>query len=178
MTRPFEPTVDDIDREHDRQASARDQLRGSVDRKVGQAIEQQTNLDAPEERAQVESVARELKARSVEEIRQSERELGTGRRLKRIYQYVAYAFYVAYGLIGLMIGLQLIGARDSSGFMKFMAALTMPLLAPFRGVMPDPSLGSSQLMLSYVIALAVYALLHLALKGVFRILIHREGAEL
>jgi len=98
--------------------------------------------------------------------------------LKRVCQFVNYAFYVAYGLIGLMIGLELLGARDSSGFMQFMRAITTPLLAPFRSVMPNPSVGSSKLMLSFIVALVVYALVHLAVRGVFRIMIRRDSADL
>jgi hypothetical protein len=33
-------------------------------------------------------------------------------------------------------------------------------------------------MLSYVLALVVYGLAHLAVKGAFRILIHRDGKDL
>ncbi|MFA6958434.1 MAG: YggT family protein [Thermoanaerobaculia bacterium] len=178
MSGPVEAPPDDVVREHDRQGSARDDLRGKVDEKVGKSIERETDVTAPDEQAQVKSVAHEMKAKSVNELRRSERELDSGRVLKRVYQFVNYAFYVAYGLIGLMIGLELVGARDSSGFMQFMRAVTTPLLAPFRRVMPDPSVGSSKLMLSFVLALIVYALVHLAVRGVFRILIRRDSANL
>jgi uncharacterized protein YggT (Ycf19 family) len=178
MSNPSEAATDDVGRDQDRQSSVRDDIRGEVDRKVGEAIARETDHTEPEERAEVESVARELKARSVDGLRRSERELGTGRRLKRIYQFVAWVFYVVYGLIGLMFGLALLGARAGSGFMKFMQLVTTPILAPFRNVMPDPAMGSFQLMLSYVLALVVYSLVHLALKGVFRILVHRDGTDL
>jgi uncharacterized protein YggT (Ycf19 family) len=178
MSVPVKATIDDVEREHDRQGSSRDDVRERVDQKVGESIARESDLAGPDERAQVKAVATELKARSVSEIQRSERELGSGRRLKRIYQFVSYAFYVAYGLIGLMIGLELLGARDSSGFMQFMRAVTTPLLAPFRQVMPDPSVGSSQFMLSFVLALIVYALIHLAVKGIFRILIRRDASNL
>jgi len=168
--------IDDVDRDHDRQSSARNDIRRKVDHKVGEAIDKETDLTGPGEQAEVESVAHELKARSVTELRQSGFDLDRGRRLKRIYQFTRYAFYVVYGVVGLMIGLELLGARDSSGFMQFMRLVTTPLLTPFRNVMPDPSVGSSQLMLSYILALVVYALVHLAVKGIFRILIHRDGA--
>ncbi len=80
-----------------------------------------------------------------------------------------------YGLVGLMIGLELLGARQGTGFMRFMTLLTTPLLGPFKGVMPDPAVGSFQLMLSYLLALVVYMLLHKAIKGLFRLLIHRRA---
>ncbi len=64
---------------------------------------------------------------------------------------------------------QLLGARQSSGFKRFLDAVTTPILAPFRGLMPDPSVGSFQLMLSYVVAAVVYFLLHKAVKRLLRI---------
>ncbi len=177
MGSPTETVPDEVARDHDRQLSVRDDVHEKVDQKVGAAINRETNRTRPEEQAQVESVAQELKAKSVSELRRSDRELESGRSLKRIYQFVNYAFYVVYGLIGLMIGLELVGARNASGFMKFMQALTTPILAPFRHVMPDPALGSSRVMFSYALALVVYGLIHLALKGVFRILVHRDSAS-
>lgn len=178
MSDPIRNEPDDVAREHDRQGSTRDDIREKVDQKVGESIERETEHTAPNEQAQLKAVAQELKAKSVDEIRRSERELDSGRRVKRIYQFVNYAFYFAYGLIGLMIGLELLGARDKSGFMQFMHAITTPLLAPFRQVMPDPSVGSSKLMLSYVLALVVYSLIHLAVRGIFRIMIRRDAANL
>jgi hypothetical protein len=41
--------------------------------------------------------------------------------------------------------------------------------------MPDPAVGSMQLMLSYVAALVVYALPHLAFKGLLRVLAQRRA---
>ena len=49
------------------------------------------------------------------------------------------------------------------------------LLAPFRGIMSDPSVGSMQLMLSYVVALVVYVLLHMAVSGLLRLFAHRKS---
>ena len=176
--RGVERNTDEFDAVLENEQSPHAAIRGKIDRKVEEAVERETRLDTPEDREQVESVARELKNRSVAEVRRSEQERERARKLKRAYQFIAWAFYVVYGVIGLMIGLELLGARDWSGFMRFMRLLTSPLLAPFRGVMPDPAIGSFQLMLSYVLALVVYALCHKALKGAFRILVHREGADL
>jgi hypothetical protein len=44
--------------------------------------------------------------------------------------------------------------------------------------MPDPSIGSFQLMMSYVIALVVYALIHMGVKRLFEILAHRAPAKM
>jgi uncharacterized protein YggT (Ycf19 family) len=169
---------DEVVRDGERQSSVRDDIRGRVDRKVGEEIARETDHTVPEEQAEVESVARDMKAKSVDGLRRSERQLGTGRRLKRIYQFIAYAFYVVYGLIGLMLGLVLIGARAGSQFMQVMTLVTTPILAPFRNVLSDPAVGGGRLMMSYALALVVYGLVHLAIKGIFRVLVHRDGTEL
>ena len=78
-------------------------------------------------------------------------------------------------MIGLQIGLELLGARQSSPFKQALDFVTTPLLGPFRGLMPDPALGSLQLMLSYVVALIVYVLLHQALDRLLRVLAKRPA---
>jgi hypothetical protein len=129
----------------------------------------------PSGEAEVASVASNLRHNAASEVAQSERELGRARKATRASQVVDYAFYLVYGLVGLEIALELLGARQGSGFKQFMDAITWPLLAPFRGLMPTPSVGSSQLMLSYVIALVVYLLLHLAVNGALRMMAERKA---
>ena len=91
-------------------------------------------------------------------------------------QFVDYGFYLIYGLIGLEIILEFLAARQSSGFKQFLDAVTTPFLAPFKGLMADPSVGSMQLMLSYVVALVVYALLHMAVNGLLRLFAEKKSA--
>jgi uncharacterized protein YggT (Ycf19 family) len=93
-----------------------------------------------------------------------------------VSQIVDYVFYVIYGIVGLEIILELLGARESAGFKKFVDALAAPLLAPFEGLMPDPQAGPFRLMLSYITALVVYLLLHLAVNGLLRMFAHRKVA--
>jgi uncharacterized protein YggT (Ycf19 family) len=104
----------------------------------------------------------------------SEAELGRARAGARVSQIVDYVFYVLYGLIGLQIALELLGAREASGFKQFMNTVTYPFLAPFKGLMADPAVGSSQLMFSYIIGLVVYLLLHLAINGALRLLVTKK----
>jgi uncharacterized protein YggT (Ycf19 family) len=144
----------------------RHEVQGSIEKKVGTRSEQESR--------EVESVARDMKHRALSEVGETERELRRARGIARVNQFVDYVFYVVYGLIGLDIGLELFGARDSSGFMKFLHLVTAPLLAPFKGLMPDPAVGSFQLMLSFVVALIVYGLAHLAVRGLLRVLVFRE----
>jgi len=156
----------------------RGNARETIDRELAKELEHEAGISDREEREQVHSVARELKQKAISEVRESERDSDRAKKLRKIYQFIEYVFYLIYGVIGLMIGLELLGARDWTAFMKFMRTVTMPILAPFKGVMPDPAVGSFQLMLSYVLALVVYLLVHKAVKGLFRLLVDREGADL
>jgi uncharacterized protein YggT (Ycf19 family) len=96
--------------------------------------------------------------------------------MARVSQVGDYVFFVIYGLIGLEVVLELFGARQASAFKRFLDTVTWPLLGPFRGLMPDPAVGSMQLMLSYVVALVVYALLHMALNGLLRLFAQRKSS--
>jgi uncharacterized protein YggT (Ycf19 family) len=151
-------------------------LRRKVDEEVRGKLEGES--ERPEHNERVREVAAGMKASALSEVEESERQVRRDRKLARIYEFVDYVFYVVYGLIGLMIGLELLGAREWTGFMRFMTVITTPILAPFKSVMPDPAIGSFQLMLSYALALVVYILLHRAVKGFFRLLVRRGEVAL
>lgn len=68
-------------------------------------------------------------------------------------------FWFLYGLILLQIGLEALGAHDGSGFKRFLDGVTGPFLDPFRGLLDDPAVQDHQIMLSYICALVVYALI-------------------
>jgi uncharacterized protein YggT (Ycf19 family) len=97
-----------------------------------------------------------------------ESEVARARSASLASQVVDYIFFLVFSLVGLEIVLEALGARQASGFKQFLDAVTGPLLAPFRGLLPSPSFGSAQLMLSYVAALAVYAILHQAIRRLLR----------
>jgi uncharacterized protein YggT (Ycf19 family) len=69
-----------------------------------------------------------------------------------------------------------LGARESNTFKSFIDALTAPLLMPFNTLMPDVARGRFQLRISYLVALLVYVLLHLAINGLLRLVAHRKTA--
>src|SRR5262249_22466547 len=129
---------------------------------------------ADHETAKIESVAHDLKQKAVHEVSATETEIQRAREVARVSQVINYLFGLVYGLLGLLIALELIGARESSGFKQFINAVTAPLVAPFKGLMPDPRVGNYQLMLSYIIGLVVYALLHFAVKGLLRVIAERQ----
>ena len=169
MVRPANLAIDEAQRVADL-GEVKQKLRHDVQK----TIEQRAEVQTARESGSVDAVASNLQQKAVTEVRETELEMERARRGARVNQFVDYVFYVAYGLIGLKIALELFGARDGNAFMSFLNALTAPLLAPFRGLMPDPAVGGSQLMLSFIVALIVYGLLHLAIRGLLRVLVYRE----
>ena len=95
----------------------------------------------------------------------------------RVWLVVDYLFWLAYGLIGLEILLDLAGARETNAFKKFLNTVTGPLLNPFEGLFPDPVFSKHyRFKFSYAIALAVYMLIHLAVYRIF-LLLDKQKAE-
>ena len=159
-----------------RRIAQHEQIKGKLGEGVHERITREAATSSPAEQAEVQSVAAALKHKATAEVRETETELGRARRMTRVSQVVDYAFFVVYGLIGFEIVLDLFGARQASVFKRFLDALTWPVLGPFRGLMRDPAVGSMQLMLSYVVALAAYVLLHWALNGFLRLFAQRKSS--
>lgn len=124
--------------------------------------------------SQSEAIGGRLKEKAINEVAATESEIERARSAARFSQVVDYIFYFIYGLIGLEIFLELLGARDSNTFKRLIDALSAPLLAPFRSLMPDIGGGRFQLRVSYLVALIVFVLLHLAINGLLRMLVHRK----
>lgn len=158
-----------------RRIAQHERIKEKLEEDVHGRIAEKAHASSPAEQADLQSVAVELKRKAAAEVVETEAEMQRARHLGRISQVVDYVFFLIYSVVGLEIGLELLGARQSSGFKQFLDQLTGPLLRPFRGLMPDPSLGSLQLMVSYIVALLVYALLHQALKKLLRLLAHRQA---
>jgi uncharacterized protein YggT (Ycf19 family) len=88
----------------------------------------------------------------------------------RVRLAVDYLFFLLYGVIGLEFLLELAGARDASGFKQFLNTVTYPFLNPFEGLFPDPTFRQhSRFKVTYLVALSIYLLLHLAVLGLFRL---------
>jgi uncharacterized protein YggT (Ycf19 family) len=136
----------------------------------GEAV--QSDLD---QRAAVEETADRMRRRAVDEIVDTEREVGRARGAARISQIVDYIFFLIYGLLAIRLLLALFAARESAGFFKFIKAITDPIYAPFRGIVPSPSTPEGfTLALPIVVAIVAYMLLHLAINGLLRIAAHRK----
>jgi uncharacterized protein YggT (Ycf19 family) len=160
--------------DEERRQASHQEVKASVDDDVNARIKQESARAEPKESAEVAEVAHELKQKSVHEAVSTEREIGRGRTAARISQVVDYFFYLIYGLIALEFMLGLMGARSGNGFVKFIGALTQPLLAPFERIVGTPSSGAFQVRISYLFALVVYIFIHLAINGAFRLVAHRK----
>ena len=160
--------------DEERRMSSRQEVKASIDDDVNARIRRESARVALKESAELVGVAHELKQKSVREAAETERELGRGKTAARVSQIVDYLFYIIYGLIGLQFVLRLMGARPGNDFVQFVAGVSWPLLAPFERIVGTPSVGAFQIQLSYLLALLVYILLHIAINGVFRIIAHRK----
>ena len=91
-------------------------------------------------------------------------------------QFLDYAFYVLYGLLGIRLVLAMIAADSSNGFVRFITAITGPFYAPFKGIVGSPVVeGGSTFVLPIVVAIVVYALLHMAINGLLRMVGTRKA---
>jgi uncharacterized protein YggT (Ycf19 family) len=166
--------TDSVLLDEERRQASHQEVKASIDDDVNARIKRESARVEPKESAEVAGVAHELKQKSVREALGTERELGRGRTAARISQVVDYVFYLIYGLIALEFLLGLMGARASNGFVQFIGAVTRPLLAPFERIVGTPSSGGFQVRISYLFALVVYVLIHLAINGAFRLVAHRK----
>lgn len=120
-------------------------------------------------------IAGEFRSKAVDEVIETEREVERSRGLARISQVVDFIFYVIYALLGLRLLLELLAARRSAGFVQFIASITDPFYAPFKGIVPSPTAeGGYRLTVPLIIAIIVYLLLHLGIKALLRMIAHRR----
>lgn len=147
---------------------------GEVREKVHAEISRQADDVTPREEQNAEAIASSLKHKAIREVAETESQIARTRTVARVSQVVDYIFYLIYGIISLEIVLEALGARENAGFKQFVDTLAAPLLAPFEGLMPDPGTGNYRFMISYVFALIVYVLLHLAVKGLLRLFVQTK----
>jgi uncharacterized protein YggT (Ycf19 family) len=157
-----------------RKLAQHEAIKGAVRNEIhGEIARKADRLDATE-RAQADQVAGQFKDKAVREVVDTESEIERARGAARISQVIDYIFYFIYGLIGLMIILDLVGANRNNSFYRLISAITSPLLGPFRGLVGDPVNQQMRFRLSYIVALIVYLLLHLAINGLLRLVAHRK----
>ena len=171
MTEDAKLAIDEADRAARYQA-----VKGQAREKMQEEVARQSHRSDERHLAETAAIGDHLKDKAVTELVDTETEIERGRVAARVSQVVDYVFYLVYSLIGLEILLELLGAREGSGFKHFIDVVTSPFLSPFQRLMPEFASGRFEFKISYLFALFVYALLHLALNGLLRMLAHRKTA--
>jgi uncharacterized protein YggT (Ycf19 family) len=164
--------INDDERRFEQYESAKDAARSKVQEQVKWQAEQSNQT----QQSQVASLGTEFKEEAISEVQNTDVEVKRARLVARISQIIDFLFYLIYGLISLQIIFDLLGARRNNSFRSLIDVLSSPWLGPFRNLFPDPSAGRFQIRFSYVAALVIYILLHLAVNGFLRMIAHRKTA--
>ena len=163
--------------EEARRAGQHGSVKAQVEGEVQAEIAEHAAVTPAPESARIDQVADDFRAKAVDEVVETEREVARGRGAARVSQVIDYIFFVLYALLGLRFLLALLAANSSAGFVQFIVAVTNPFYEPFRGIVASPRTdGGHTLMMPLLIAIIVYVLLHLAINGVLRIIAHRKTA--
>jgi F0F1-type ATP synthase membrane subunit a len=163
--------------EEARRAGQHGAVKSQVEGEVQAEIAERAAQAPPAEGQKIDQVAGEFRAKAVDEVVQSEREVGRARGVARISQVIDYLFFVLYALLAMRFLLALLAARSSAGFVQFIVTVTNPFYEPFRGIVASPRTdGGHTLMVPLVIAIIVYILLHLGINGLLRMFAHRKTA--
>src|SRR5216684_5695765 len=163
--------------EEARRAGQHGSVKSQVEGEVQAEIAESAAVTPPRESKRIDQLAGEFRAKAVNEVVQTEREVGRARGAARVSQVVDYIFFVIYALLGMRFLLALLAARSGAGFVQFIVTVTNPFYEPFRGIVASPSTGDGHtLVLPLVIAIIVYILLHLGINGLLRMFAHRKTA--
>ncbi len=154
-------------------SSVKSQVEGEMQAEIAESA---ASTPAPESE-RIDQLAGQFRAKAVDEVVETEREVGRARGVARISQVIDYIFFVLYALLGLRFLLALLAANSRAGFVQFIVTVTNPFYEPFRGIVASPRTdGGHTLMMPLVIAFIVYILLHLGINGLLRIIAHRKTA--
>ena len=162
--------------EEARRAAQHESVKSQVEGEVQSEISERAAVKGtPGEAQRIDQVAGEFRSKAVDEVIDTEREVQRSRGLARVSQIVDYIFFVIYALLGMRFLLALLAARSTAGFVRFVVTISNPFYEPFRGIVASPRTdGGHTLLLPIVIAIIAYALLHLAINGLLRMIAHRK----
>ncbi|RPI77541.1 MAG: YggT family protein [Desulfobacteraceae bacterium] len=149
-------------------------IKSQVERDVNAGIAERAEYTTRAEAQEMDKVAGRFRGKAIDEVVETDREARRARGLARISQVIDYVFYVVYTLLAIRLVLALIAARSGSGFVQFIRAVTDPFYSVFRGIVGSPTLGGFTLVLPIVIAIIVYALLHMGITRLLRLIAHRN----
>ena len=153
-----------------------DDVKAQVEGDVNAEIAAQASQAPPVQAAKIEQVAGTFRKHAVDEVVDSEKAVRRSRGVARLSQVIDYMFFLIYALLAIRFVLALIGARGSSGFVKFIASITDPLYAPFNNIVASPSAGDGgTFLVPALVALAAYAVLHLAINRLLRVIAIRRS---
>ncbi len=168
---------DDVTNAEAREASRLSAMKSKVGSHVNAEIGSQASVANAAGHARVDAVAAGMRERAIDETVSRDRSVGHARTAARGSQFLDYAFYVLYALLGIRLALALIAAQSGNGFVKFIAAITDPFYAPFRGIVASPTTeGGNTIVFPIIIALVVYAMAHLGINGLLRMVGNRKTA--
>lgn len=160
-----------------RRVGQHEALKSSVEERVESEVEARAARLGAADSARLGAVAHHMRSRAVDEVIDTENEVGRARMLARVSQVVDYAFYVVYALLATRFVLALLAARSGAGFVKLVVGLTDPFYAPFKGIVASHRIdGGHTLVVPLLVAIAAYVLLHLAINGLLRLFVHRKTA--
>jgi uncharacterized protein YggT (Ycf19 family) len=159
------------------EASRLTAVKEMVGGRVNAEIESEAAVSDADDRAQVESVAKSLRAEAIDDTVRQDRAIGRARVAARGSQFLDYAFCVLYSLLGIRLVLSLMAARPDNGFVQFIAAITDPFYAPFKGIVASPATEAGHtLVLPLIVAMVVYFMVHMGINGILRMVGNRKTA--
>lgn len=158
-----------------RRAALHGSMKSRLERDVNAEITERAEHATTAELQRMEQVAGELRDKAIDQVVVTDRVVRRERGLARLSQYVDYCFFVLYGLLVIRLSLALIAANSNAGFVQLIRTITDPFYGMFRGIVTSPvAEDGSTFALPIVIALIAYMMLHLAVKGFLRLVVHRR----
>lgn len=96
-------------------------------------------------------------------------------RSARLLQFVDYLFWLLYSFLFIRLLLVFFHANSGAGFGRFIDGVTNPFFAPFRGLVASQDIqGGYTLAIPILVAVVVYALLHLAIRKLLQVVAYRR----
>ena len=93
---------------------------------------------------------------------------------RRAVEVTYLVFGIINGLLLIRMVLKLLGANTLAAFTSFVYGITDVFLAPFRNLLPTVGNGQSQLEMSVVVAILVYALIAWVIARIVTIVFSRN----
>ena len=170
-------TSDAVANDAARRGAQHDDVKANIEGDVNAEIQAQASRGpGPAEAHQIEQAAGTFRKHAVNEVIDSEKEVRRGRGAARLAQFIDYAFFLIYALLAIRFVLSLMAAKSSAGFVKFIVTVTDPFYAPFENIVSSPkSSDGHTLLLPMLVAMGAYLVLHMAIKGLLRLVATRTS---